>query len=448
MKRELTIGLPGIFIILLCTLTSAAQQPMTGKTPDAPAANPAGAVSGHVYLNDTKAPARKATVYLQPAASLLEDTPNDQGHGQGNGAVTMSVQTRFDGSFFFSHVPAGTYYVIASCPGYVSPYAALSLAEARSGYGAWQPLGPSQAAAKELVLKTIPRLTVGSNLAATVDVPLERGGAVSGTITYDDGGPAAGLEVNVLARMLQDGKETWAPFNFSVNPMLTPFHTDDRGNYRVSGLPARKYVVQVTLDLSTNITYISSHGGSTSASGSRFDILPIYSGSTPRLKDATSFAVDLGEERAGEDLRIPISKLHTITGNIVSAHDGHVINGGQVQLEFADDHSVAGVGNSSEQDPSFTLNFIFDGEYILTSAASYDVDYELLPDPGGNVSPPQYTGHPRHFYGSASQPLHVDRDMDGVTIAVPEPTAKEAQAFREMLQQQEQQNQPQPPGPR
>jgi len=282
-------------------------------------------------------------------------------------------------------------------------------------------------------------------LPTTIDVPLERGGAVTGTITYDDGGPAAGLEVNLLARMFQDGQETWAPLNLSAKGLLDRIKTDDRGSYRISGLPAGKYLVQVTLDLTTTITYISSGRVSTSQLGNRFDTLAIYSGDALRLKDATSFAVNLGEERSGEDLRIPISKLHTITGNIVSAHDGHVINGGQVQLFYADDHSLAGAGNSSEENPGFTLNFIYEGEYILTSPLSSDVDYQLLPQPPGSAFAPQYDSHPTHIYGSASQPVHVVGDMDGVTVAVPEPTAKEAQVFRELLQQQEPQNQPPTP---
>ena len=103
--------------LFLCSLTSAALQP--GKTPEGAIDKPAatGSVLGRVYLDDTKAPARKATVYLQPAAALIEDSPNDPTRAQGNRVATMSLQTRFDGSFSFSHVPLGTYYVIASCPG-------------------------------------------------------------------------------------------------------------------------------------------------------------------------------------------------------------------------------------------------------------------------------------------------------------------------------------------
>ena len=423
--------------VLLSALTTLGQQPAPAKAAAVEKPVATGSVTGRVYLSDTKAPARKATVYLQPVAALVADAPESP--GQTDGGVTMSVQTRFDGSFAFNHVSEGAYYVIASSPGYVSPYAALSLAEARSPYGDRQPLGPAQQAAKQAVLKSIPRITV-SNLPVSADVTLERGGAISGNITYDDGGPAGGLEVIVLSRMHQEGKETWAPFKFLPLSEFRPLYTDDRGNYRISGLPAGKYLVQVTLDLTRQVTYISHGSTSTASYGGNSDTLAIYSGSTPRLKDAAGFSVDLGEERAGEDLRIPIGKLHTIRGNIVSAYDGHVINAGAVRLSYKDDQSPVASTQSSEEDPGFTLNFIYEGDYILTSPISYDVDYELLPDPQGAIAPPIYTSHPRHLYGSASMPLHVDGDMDGVTIAVPEPSPKEAQAYKNALQQQEQRN--------
>jgi hypothetical protein len=135
-----------------------------------------------------------------------------------------------------------------------------------------------------------------------------------------------------------------------------------------------------------------------------------------------------------------MSKLHKVSGYLVSAHDGHVINSGQVTLFAADDNSMAGYANSTQNNPGFTLNFVFDGDYILESPASADVDYQLQPQQPGSVGPPQYDGHPTHLYGSASIPLHVSGDMDGVTIAVPEPSAKEAQVFADALRQEEEQN--------
>ena len=431
-------------VILLGTLTSVAQQPATGKTSDAVTDKtaPSGTLGGHVYLSDIKGPARRATVHLQPAAALQIDAPPVHDQGRADGAVTIEVQTHFDGSFSFIHVPAGEYYVIASCPGYVSTYLALSLSEGHSLDANRQPLPPSQQAAREAVLKGIPRITVQSGQPATVDVTLERGAAISGNVSYDDGTPAAGLRVEFLARMLKDGKETWAaPFLSFPNSGFTTTSTDDRGNYRISGLPAGKYIIATTVDLAESITYISSSGSGSTGTNNQWTPFKIYSGNTPRLKDAAVLSVILGEEYGGEDLQFPLSKLHTITGHIVSAHDGHVVNGGQVHLYNSDDKSLAGTANISVDDPEFILNFIYDGEYILSSPMSADVDYRLVPQQPGGLSPPQYNSHFRHFYGYASKPLHVDGDMDGVTIAVPEPTAKEAQTFKDTSERQEQQNQ-------
>jgi hypothetical protein len=434
--------------ILFCSTLCAAQEVKGRKATDAsvkPA--PSGAVIGHIYLDDTKAPGRKATVYLEPVAPMQADMPPDRVGGHDSGPVTLVVETRFDGSFAFTHVPTGSYYVVATCPGYISSYLALSLAEARSGYGEWAPLGPDQKAARNRILQSLPRVDVQSNLPVAADVVLERGGAVSGTVAYDDGGPAAGLRVAVLARMMRDGKETWDSIDSTSHhtSFALPLVTDDRGNYRISGLPAGKYVVVVDVDFSDTKRYVSSSGGGTYVSNAHTALLSIYSGNTPRKKDAAAFTIQTREERTGEDIVIPMSKLHTIKGNIISAHDGHIVNSGGVVLLNADDHFPVAQESLTEDEPSFTLSFIFEGEYILSSLSSADVDYVQIPQLGDQRGLPQYRANPHHFYGSASMPLHVDGDMDGVTISVPEPTAKEAQMYKEAMQQQEQENRTTPP---
>jgi hypothetical protein len=87
-------------------------------------------VSGRVYCADTNVPARMATVVLQPAEAV-----DAFSSGKSVSTVAEGVQTLLDGSFFIPNVVPGTYYVIASLPGYVSPMApfmALSLAKIRS----------------------------------------------------------------------------------------------------------------------------------------------------------------------------------------------------------------------------------------------------------------------------------------------------------------------------
>jgi hypothetical protein len=431
--------------ILFCLTVCAAQEPSDRKVPDADEkASPTGTVTGHVYLDDTKAPGRRATVFLEPAASLQDDAPPERSGNHKSRPITLVVDTRFDGSFIFTHVPTGSYFVMADCPGYISPYLALSLAEARTGYGDWSPPGPDQKSAKDRVLHSLQKVNVQSILPVTADIVLERGGAVSGTVTYDDGSPATGIKVAVLAQMMRDGKETWDSIDSTSHGASfgLPLATDDRGSYRISGLPAGKYVVEVSVEFSDTKRYIFSSGGGTYTSNAHTALLSIYSGNTPRKKDAAAFAIQPGEERTGEDVVIPMSKLHTIKGNIVSAHDGHIVNSGRVELLNADDHFPVAQQSLTEDDPSFTLSFIFEGEYILSSTSSADVDYVQIPQPHASIAPAQYRANPRHFYGSASMPLHVSGDMDAVTISVPEPTQKENQMYREAIQQQEQQKHP------
>ena len=442
-----------VIVLFLCAGSGIAQQSATAKASNAANEKQAttGTVNGHVYLDDTKRPAHKATVYLRPAGAALADSlqpgaPSDR--GQADSGVTIGVETRFDGSFSFNHVPFGTYYIIASAPGYLTPYLPAAQSGARSADGRSQPLGPAEQAARETALNALPQAIVQSGQPVTVDVALQHGGAVSGNISYDDGSPAVGLQIEVLGRESRDGKKTWSPFKSFPALQLTfgaPLQTDDRGNYRISGLPAGKYIVKAAIDPSETIRYIYSSGASSGSGTSHGNGLTIYSGSTPRLQDSASFNIELGEERTGEDIEIPLSKFHSITGYIVSALDGHVINSGQVYLSSSDDQSVAYYADIAQDDSRFTLNFVYDGEYTLSSPMAADVDYELLAQPpGSGPSVPQYNSHLRHFYGAASMPLHVDGNMDGVTIAVPEPTAKQAQAFKDAIQQQEQRNQSPP----
>ena len=80
----------------------------------------------------------------------------------------------------------------------------------------------------------------GSQSGASVNVSLERGAAVAGTILFDDGSPAPGLGVNLLTH--KQGK--WVPIQTGSADGLGvgSVRTDDRGHYRISGLPAGRGV--------------------------------------------------------------------------------------------------------------------------------------------------------------------------------------------------------------
>jgi len=377
---------------------------------------PTGIVSGHVFYADTNGPARLATVLLEAAAAIDGYQP-----GTGDKATThvSSVNTLPDGSFVIPHVAPGVYYVFASAPGYVSPLDGLSLSRDEL-------LKPDKAV-KERIAAAVPRVVVQA-LAATVDITLERGAAVAGTVLYDDGSPAAGLRVLLLVRAdsrAGDKAGKWVVPESGPVPGVSGVLTDDRGSYRISGLPAREYLAEVELKLEKNSIDISSNGWSSNGSGGI--TVPVYSGNSLRQKNAVPFHIKLGEERPGEDLLIPLNKLHGVTGVITAARDGHVVNGGSVQLLYADDKTEAVKTNLVKDDTGFSLNFVPEGDYIVRATDAADNEYTEVPNGAGTTPPTHTETHAVHSYATGEQPLHVQGDVTGLAVAVPEKAPKTAQ---------------------
>ena len=84
---------------------------------------------------------------------------------------------------------------------------------------------------------------------------------------------------------------------------------------------------------------------------------------------------------------------------------------------------------------SFDRFYLPQIQYALTGSFSRRAHFASRPEPifASNMLL-------LHLYGSALQAPARRRRHGGVTIAVPEPTAKEAQLFKDALQRQEQQN--------
>ena len=174
---------PWPFALLpVLTLASAAQNnPGTKRAAT-------GTVTGHVYCADTNAPARMASVMLEPVRVVDEAGTSAEGsHTQ----VTMTaVETGLDGGFAIPEVTPGVYYIIAYKAGYLSPLATFSS----------DVLSHPSAEDRKRIAAAVPKITVEAGLPASVDLRLERGAAISGTILFDDGSPAADLVVHALIR--------------------------------------------------------------------------------------------------------------------------------------------------------------------------------------------------------------------------------------------------------
>jgi hypothetical protein len=358
-----------------------------------------GAVTGHVYCADTNAPARLASVELKSVEAASSPTTGHISYAvSGPGG---EVQTSVDGSFALTGIPPGTYYVLVGAAGYLSSEQARDNKD--SAKKQTMPEGDS--------LRDTPRVQVQADQTANIEIRLERGAAISGTVLYDDGSPAPGAEVMALHK--KDDK--WVPIE-RIGPMMgaqQTGRTDDLGHYRISGLRGEDYILEVMLYRTDFIERGQNIGA---MRGFVRSSMQIYSGDTARIHDAVPFKIRTGEERTGEDITIPLSKFHTISGVLTAARDGHAIREAFVQI--ADPDSKETIASASTgADGSFHMDCVPEGTYLLRVAHAADMQEQTI-KLGEHES--IYEEKPTHRYGPLEQTIKVEGDMSSVVLAVPE----------------------------
>ncbi len=208
--------------LMLVCLVVAATLPVTGQVSRAggpppagalpgppPSSDPAGtgAISGVVRDGNTHAPIAGAMVYL-----------GIQGHGP---AVRTSREvTDAKGRFVFIGLPVSdAFFMNVNKAGYNDGH-----------YGVDSPEGGS---------------AIGSGLISlaagqwfpSANINMWRPGVIAGTVTDERGEPVVNAHVRVLARLMIAGLPHLAASSTTT--------TDDRGRYRISGLPNGSFIVSV-----------------------------------------------------------------------------------------------------------------------------------------------------------------------------------------------------------
>jgi hypothetical protein len=400
----------GLMLFALAPSLISQQQPVT------PAAPPSvGQVTGRVFCGDTDQPARFASVQLigdHPSApavfdteALTKDPDFEKTFAKAMTAVmkggnsSLSALTALDGAFSLDKVPPGTYWIVAQLAGYLSPLSQLSPMErAKAGDDA---LKAVQSSAEKIVVQP--------NQSAHVDLRIERGASISGIVRYDDGSPAPGVSP-LLMKLDKDGK--WK--DLGVVSAL-PANTDDRGHYRLYGLLPGKYAVKAALPTIQTATGL---GALPSIHSNMGDMLMVYSGGALHEKDIKPIEVGPGEEVDGVDVIFPIDDLHTIAGTVVAKFDQHPVNAGWIALEDAGTKEHIR-GTAIDQDGSFHLNYIVDGQYILKVDGAADT--EKSPDAASaGIFAQLAHGKTIKSYGSAELPIAVKSDSTSLLLQVPD----------------------------
>jgi hypothetical protein len=366
-----------LLLLPLLTIAAAAQTNSSAR-------HATGTVTGRVYCADTNAPARMARVQLESAKETSGGNPQTSSDVPVGGIV----QTALDGSFIIPNVPPGGYSVIATLSGYISPH---------SGDEDDDEVPPSAAAGKPTVANF--KVTVQADQAASIDIRLERGAAVSGTIRFDDGSPAVGIHVGPVHISQSQTKLSYAT-DFGVRGDVV---TNDLGHYRISGMHGGRYAVEALLS-HLDLVPTANHGSA--FSDMMRSVLVVYSGDATRKNAATSFALTAGEERTGEDITIPLSKLHTVSGVVTAARDGHPINAGNLALMSPENKELVADAEIAT-DGTFQIEAVPEGSYILRIFGAHDTM---------KGSSEKITSR----YGDLEQPLKIESDLPNLALALPE----------------------------
>lgn len=353
-----------LFAALLWPLTGGLAAQVPRDRPRAPVASP-GQIAGRVISGEAEPkPLRRARVTLN--SSALQ-----------SGRTTI---TRDDGTFVFDGLPAGQYALAAVKSGYIAMQ-----------YGATGPGRPG-----------LP-VTVTAGGRQTITFTIPRGSVITGMITGADGQPLSGQQVRALRSRIVpprgDRQLVDVPGSNAV--------TDDRGIYRIFGLPAGTYLVAArprpaaeifgdglrTVDSAEVRQALAdarrardqrTPGPPPAPSPSRQSIAPepaarvafapvFYPGTTSTAQ-ARAVTLGPGEERGSVDFDVAYVPVARISGSVVGASG----SGTRAYVRLIPDPTDALIdaagfrGVTTEANGAFAFDSVPPGRYVLSVRASSD----------------------------------------------------------------------------
>jgi protocatechuate 3,4-dioxygenase beta subunit len=296
----------------LGALTVSAQAP--AKTPET------GSISGRVTFGD-KAATGVTVVVMSPSSqkTIAEGSTNSEGHYQLTG------------------VPAGRFTVVPIAPAFVP-----------TSENSYQPGKAVTLSAAEAV--------------EGIDLQLTPGGVITGRVIDADNNPVMEERVS-LSPVDQAG----APARgFLPMPFHQMYQTDDRGVYRIYGLPAGRYKVSVGQE----------SGGSISTLRSGYYERTYYPNAT---EEAKASVVDLAEGTEAVNIDIVLARRASslaVSGRVVDTDSGQPVAGVRIAYGPVPTSSQSGRSSSSPATPTdtqggFRVEGLKPGRYTIMVTSSY-----------------------------------------------------------------------------
>lgn len=307
------------------------------QSPERPP-DPAGAISGVVVDGTSGDPLENAAVTIQGANA--------------NKFIQNRQFTDAKGRFIFAGVPAAVDYTLtATVPGYFSGTVSRDIG----------PTNQSTAIAVK-----------ADQWVRDVRVTVWKPGSISGRVMDETGEPVVGVYVRVLSRVPIAGRE-----QLVAGPVGL---TDDRGVYRIPGLDAGHYIVEVP---SVQAVPSAPSSSAPNAPSPYFGINGRYPWSPPpgrdgrprgypmtfypaarSVNDAVAIDVRLTEERSGVDISLAPVAIYSVSGTLQGPVGGLSLRLLPVGLEGLGNGGEAGAAPIAP-DGSFTFIGVPSGSYFI-----------------------------------------------------------------------------------
>lgn len=272
-----------------------------------------GAIRGRVVRADTGEPLRRVQIRIEEWSAKDQSGP-------------ASTMTDAQGRYELPQLPAGTYHLKATRGGYVE-----------MGYGQRRPFerGRPVEVAEGAVLDNI-------------DFAMALGGVVTGRVVDEMGEPVAQASVSLARRRYVDGERRFVGQNGTS--------TDDRGEFRIFGVPPGEYVMVAKLEMMEF------------GSRDRVRYVPTYYPGTPVVSEAQRVTVAAGQEASG--IIVPLARATTTTVRGSVRASGQTPVGSLTFItarEFGGPSAYAGqmAMATAASDGSFTIAGLLPGTYMV-----------------------------------------------------------------------------------
>lgn len=200
---------------------------------------------------------------------------------------------------------------------------------------------------------------------------------ISGRVIDQDGEPLPNVVVTALRRAYRNGRRLWSQSGGT--------QTNDRGEYRISGLRAGRYVIgTANLGLDIGLAGVSKDAPSSKPEPA---YTTTYYGNATDLLSAEQVDVRFGEDRRGTDIQMARVPTVRVRGKVVGAAGGSMLIMTLIRKASGEaGSSPGGVGLVQQADGTFELRGIAPGSYFLSARSATD------PMGGGAPMPVEVAG--------------------------------------------------------